>query len=259
MLLAMDIGNTNITLGCYADGALLFTSRVYSEKHRTADEYATMLMNIFHLHAVSGVDFRGAILSSVVPELTDLLFQAVKTVLGKAPLIVGEDVHDGFLCDILPVGDIGADLIVDTVAAKGRYPLPCLVADLGTATKIIAIDKDGKFLGCTIAPGVKISLDALAAGTALLPAISFTMPEHAIGTNTIECMRSGSVFGTAAMLDGMVDRITAEMGEETVSLVATGGLGGGIVPCCKKAFRYDRHLLLDGLKMIYEAHTARKQ
>ena len=255
MLLAIDIGNTNINLGCFADGALLFTSRVYSELHRTADEYATMLLDIFHLHAVRGSQFKGAILSSVVPELTDLLSQAVKTVLGKEPLIVGEQVHDGFETDVLPVSQIGADLIAGTVGAVGKYPLPCLVADLGTATKIIVIDKDGKFRGCTIAPGVKISLDALAKGTALLPSISFTMPEKAIGTNTIECMQSGLVFGTAAMLDGMVDRILAELGVEKASLIATGGLSHGIVPCCKREFVYDRHLLLDGLRMMYEAHT----
>ncbi|MBR3095865.1 MAG: type III pantothenate kinase, partial [Clostridia bacterium] len=115
--------------------------------------------------------------------------------------------HDGFVTDVIPVSQVGADLITAAVAAKAKYPLPCLVADLGTATKIIAIDKDGKFLGCTIAPGVKISLNALASGTALLPAISFTMPEKAIGTDTIECMQSGLVFGTAAMLDGMVQRM----------------------------------------------------
>ncbi len=259
MLLAIDIGNTNINLGCFADGALLFTSRVYSEQHRTADEYATMLLDILHLHPVRGSQFRGAILSSVVPELTDLLSEAVTTVLGKAPLIVGADVHDGFVTDVIPVSQVGADLITAAVAAKAKYPLPCLVADLGTATKIIAIDKDGKFLGCTIAPGVKISLNALASGTALLPAISFTMPEKAIGTDTIECMQSGLVFGTAAMLDGMVQRMQAEMGAERATLVATGGLSGGIVPCCKENFIYDRHLLLDGLRVMYEAHEGSAQ
>lgn len=256
MLLAIDIGNTNINLGCFADGALLFTSRVYSELHRTADEYAAMLLDMFHLHAVRGSAFEGAILSSVVPELTDLLSQAVKTVLGKEPLIVGAEVHDGFETDVIPVSQVGADLITGAVAAKAKYPLPCLVADLGTATKILALDKKGKFLGCTIAPGVKISLDALAKGTALLPSISFTMPEKAIGTNTIECMQSGLVFGTAAMLDGMVDRILAELGVEKASLIATGGLSHGIVPCCKQNFVYDRHLLLDGLRVIYESHQS---
>lgn len=259
MLLAIDIGNTNINLGCFADGALLFTSRVYSEQHRTADEYATMLLDILSLHAVRGAQFRGSILSSVVPELTDLLSRAVKTVLGKQPLVVGAEVHDGFVTDVIPVSQVGADLITGTVAAKAKYPLPCLVADLGTATKIIAIDKTGKFLGCTIAPGVKISLNALSGGTALLPFISFTMPEKVIGTDTVACMQSGLIFGTAAMLDGMVKRMQEEMGIENATLVATGGLSGGIVPCCRENFHYDKYLLLDGLRLMYEAHEGRAQ
>lgn len=133
-----------------------------------------------------------------------------------------------------------------------KYPLPCLVIDLGTASKILAIDSDGYFLGCAIAPGVKLSLDALAEGAALLPSISFTKPAHAVGTNTAECMQSGSVFGTAAMLDGMTKRMLSELGVKKAAIVATGGLAKGIVTCCETEIIYDENLILDGIKAIYD-------
>ena len=252
MLLCFDIGNTNITMGCFAEEKLLFVSRLFALRQKTSDEYASSLDDALHLNGIGKEQIDGAIISSVVPELTDCLFSAIKTVCGVKALIVGPDCCGGFHSDALPTSQIGADLIVDTVAATASYPLPCLVADLGTATKIIVINSDGRFAGCTIAPGVKISLDALAHGTALLPAISFTTPEKAIGTNTIDCMRSGIVFGTAAMLDGMIERILEELGVDSATLVATGGYSRFIVPCCKRKFIYDEHLLLNGLRMIYD-------
>ena len=252
MLLCIDIGNTSITLGCYDGQALKFVSRMYSLRQKSSDEYASSLDDILHLHGVTPDEIDGAILSSVVPEMTDCLSQAVDTVCAVGPLIVGEGCCGSFRTDYLPVSQVGADLIVDTVAAAKKYPLPCIVADLGTATKLIFIDAAGKFGGCIIAPGMKISLDALTQGAALLPSISFTMPQKVLGTNTVACMQSGSVFGTAAMLDGLTDRILDELGLETASLVATGGYSRGIVPCCRHAFQYDEHLLLDGLRLIYE-------
>ncbi len=257
MLLCIDIGNTSITLGCYEGNDLHFVSRMYSLRQKSGDEYASSLDDILHLHAVLPKRIDGAIISSVVPELTDCLTTAVQTVCGLTPLIVGAGCCGSFRTDALPVSQVGADLIVDSVAAAQKYPLPCVIADLGTATKLIYIDENGKFDGCVIAPGMKISLDALTQGAALLPSVSFTVPEKVLGTDTVGCMQSGSVYGTAAMLDGLIDRILEELGSDSASLVATGGYSRGVIPCCRRAFCYDEHLLLDGLREIYEMETNR--
>ncbi len=251
MLLAIDMGNTNITLGAYKDDKLVFVSRLYTSKHKTSDEYAVDLLDLFNLNKVSPKDFTGCVFASVVPELTEYIVRAVKHTIGIEPILVGRDYNGNLKVDILPVSHLGADLIAGAVAAREKYPLPCLVADLGTATKILVIDKDGKFRGCTISPGVKISLDALAKNASLLPSISFTKPDKAIGENTTECMQSGIIYGTAAMLDGMIKRIKAELGYEECTVVATGGYSTAIIPCCEEKILYDENLLLDGLKEIY--------
>ena len=253
MLLAFDIGNTNIALGCFDGDGLRFTSRMYSSTQKTSDEFAVSLLNIFKIHQMDVAAVDGAIISSVVPALTESIAKAVTTLTGKAPVIVGAEHHGAFNTHILPIEQIGADLIAAGAAAIKKYPLPCLVADLGTATKIIVLDEAGQFLGCTISPGVKISSDALTQSTALLPAVSFTKPQTVIGTNTVACIQSGIVYGTAAMLDGLVQRILNELNVKEATLVATGGYSKGILPCCESPFIYDGNLLLDGLREIYQA------
>lgn len=255
MLLAIDMGNTNITFGGYKDDELVFVSRLYTARNKSSDEFAINFLDIFNLYNLKPDSFDGVILASVVPELTDSIVRAVKTTIGIEPIIVGGQHNGNLKIDILPVSHLGADLIAGSIGAITKYPLPCLVADLGTATKILAIDKDGTFRGCTISPGVKISLDALAQGTALLPSISFTAPEKAIGENTTECMQSGIVFGTAAMLDGLFKRIKNELGYDDVTVVATGGYSPAIIPSCETEVVYDENLLLDGLKEIYKTAT----
>ncbi len=252
MLLAIDMGNTNITLGAYRDDELVFVSRLYTSRHKSSDEYAIDLLDIFSLYNVSPSDFTGCVFACVVPELMDAFSLAVKRTVGIKPVIVGGENYGDLKVEILPVSYLGADLIAGAVGAREKYILPCLVCDLGTATKILVIDKDGTFRGCTISPGVKISLNALAEKTALLPSISFTTPRKAVGENTIECMQSGIVFGTAAMLDGMIKRIRNELGYDKCTLVATGGYSAGIIPCCEEEIIYDENLLLDGIKAIYE-------
>lgn len=253
MLLALDIGNTNITLGAYKNNSLLFVSRMYTARQKTSDEFAADLLNIFKLYEVSASDFSGVVMSCVVPEIEGSVIRAVKMITGKTPVSVGAKHHGNFEVDVLPVGAIGADLICAAVAAKNKYPLPCLVADLGTATKIIVVDQGGKFVGCTISPGVKISMDALAESASLLPSVSFTTPKKAVGANTVECIQSGVVFGTAAMLDGLTKRIMNELSISTASVIATGGYSKGIIPCCETKIIYDENLLLDGLLEIYNA------
>lgn len=251
MLLAVDIGNTSITLGAYKNEKLIFTARLLTDRKKTAEEYISDLLGILDSHSVRGEEFEGAVISSVVPEITDSFSVAVKKIIGKEPLLVGEKYNGNLKVEILPVSHLGADLIAASVGATQKYPLPCLVADLGTATKILVIDRNGVFRGCTISPGVKISLDALAKNASLLPEISLSKPEKAIGENTVECMQSGIVYGTAAMLDGLVKRINAELGAENATVVATGGYSKTIAECCETEIIYDENLLLDGLKTIY--------
>lgn len=258
MLLAIDIGNTNITLGAYKNGELLFVSRMYTERHKTSDEFAVSLLNIFKLYDVCASDFSGVVMSCVVPEIEWSVSKAVKMITGERPVLVGEKNFGNFEVEVLPVSAIGADLICAAVAAKEKYPLPCIVADLGTATKIIVVDGEGKFVGCTISPGVKISMDALAERASLLPSVSFTTPKKAVGANTAECIQSGVIFGTAAMLDGLIKRIMDELSIKKASVIATGGYSKGIIPCCETKIIYDENLLLDGLFEIYKNSIAKK-
>lgn len=251
MIFVADIGNTSINLGAYEGGKLVFSSKLYTVRQKSSDEYAVALLDVFSLYKVSAEAFSGSIVSSVVPEITESFISAIKTATGTEPLCVGEKYNGNLRVHILPVSYLGADLIAASVGAIKKYPLPCLVADLGTATKILVIDEDACFRGCTISPGVKISLDALAEKTSLLPSISLEKPERAIGENTVECMQSGIVFGTAAMLDGLISRIKTELKSESVTVVATGGYSKGIIPCCETEIIYDENLLLDGLNAIY--------
>jgi len=252
MLLTIDIGNTSITLGAYRNDELLFTTRLLTDRTENAIGYLLKLDDFFTVNGVSAADFSGTIISSVVPEVTEHVAVAVDITICKKPLIVGEKYNGNLKVHILPVSYLGADLIAASVGAIAKYPLPCLVADLGTATKILVIDKEGVFRGCTISPGVKISLDALAENTSLLPEIILSKPGRVIGENTVECMQSGIVYGTAAMLDGLIRRIKKELGENDVTVVATGGYSKTVSECCETKMIYDENLLLDGLRVIYE-------
>lgn len=255
MLLTVDIGNTNITMGVFKNNDLIFTSRLATDRKRTADQYAVELLNVFKLHDAETTDFSGAIISSVVPEVTDALKSAVLTVTGKTPQILNTDIGSGLKVINNINGQIGADIAAVSVGAINKYPLPCFILDLGTATKIILLDETGKFIGCTISPGVGISLYALASRTSQLPTINLETPESSIGTNTIDCMKSGIVFGTAAMLDGLTERMEKDFGKEVKTIVATGGLSKEIVKNCNNEIIYDDNLILDGLKYIYERNV----
>ena len=195
--------------------------------------------------------FSGAIISSVVPEVVYAVKTAIETVTGITPLVLSSDIGTGLKIVKNAVGQLGADLAVASVAAIDKYPLPCFIVDLGTATKIILIDEDGTFLGCTISAGVGISLEALAQKTSQLPTVSLTAPSTSIGTNTVDCMKSGTVFGTAAMLDGLTARMERDFGKEVKTTVATGGLAEEIVKNCERRIVFDRDLILEGLKNIF--------
>lgn len=252
LLLTIDIGNTNLTLGAYLGDELKFVSRLATDRSRTEDQYAIELKNIFTLYGYSFESFDGCAISSVVPELTGAVAGAAERITGKTPLILGPGVKTGINILADDPSQAGADLVAASVAAAKLYPLPCFVIDLGTATKINVIDENGSFCGCAIAPGVAISLNALSSKTSQLPAISLSAPKKAIGTNTVDCMQSGVVFGTAAMLDGLCDRMEEELGRKVQSFVATGGLSREIIKSCRHEMIYDSELILKGLRIIYE-------
>lgn len=252
MILTVDIGNTNITIGVFNANDLLFTARLATDRKRTEDQYAVELLNIFKIRDADISEFDGSIISSVVPELTDVLKSAVASVTQREPMILRNDIGSGLKVINNINGQIGADIAAVAVAAINKYPLPCFVLDLGTATKIILLDESGMFMGCTISPGVGISLYALASRTSQLPTINLETPESSIGTNTIDCMKSGLVYGTAAMLDGLTERMEKDFGKKVNSIVATGGLSREIIKNCNRYVIYDENLILHGLKVIYD-------
>lgn len=252
MLLAIDIGNTNITMGVYNKNELVFVTHIATDRSRTPDQYAVEFRQIFALYDMPQNSFEGAAISSVVPELSATMSKAVEKITGHKPMILGPGIKTGMNILIDNPAQLGADLLAGGVGAAALYPLPCLVIDLGTASKISVIDKNGSFCGCTISPGIGISLDALSARTSQLPNISLKTPARAIGKNTIDSMQSGTVFGYAAMIDGLCEKLEEELGDEVKTTVATGGLARDLVKSCKRDIVYNGELVLYGLKVLFE-------
>jgi type III pantothenate kinase len=248
MILAIDVGNTNIVLGVINGDELVVTGRLSTNLYETDEEYAMKLHSFLSMH--NALDIDGAIISSVVPALIGTLKSAIKLVAKVNALVVGPGVKTGLSIKIDDPAQLGADLVVGAVAAKEKYPCPLIVFDLGTATTGSVLDKNGNFLGGTITTGVRTSIDALSSGTALLPQINISSPKKVIGTNSIESMKSGCIIGTAVMLDGLVERFEEELGEKA-TVVVTGGLGRSIAKNCKHEMIIDENLLLDGLRIIY--------
>lgn len=251
MLLAIDMGNTCITLGVYNQSTLRMLSRLATDINRTDDQYAVELRDVLDIHGIGAKDIDAAIICSVVPFLTSAIQNAVHKIANVEAMLVGPGVKSGLNIKIDNPAQLGADMVAGAVAAIDRYPLPCILYDLGTATTISVIGRDGAFLGGTITAGVGISLDALVMRTSQLPYISPDDPERVIGTNTITSMKSGLSYGTASMMDGMADRIEEELGEKA-TLVATGGRAQDILRFCRREILLDETLLLDGLRLIFE-------
>ncbi len=251
MILALDVGNTNIVLGCIDDKNIYFEGRVATDLNKTEMEYAVMFKNILDIYDVDQTLLEGAIISSVVPPLNTALSRAVHAVTGFEPIEVNIHKNTGLKIDVDNADEIGNDLIVATVAAMAEFKPPMTIIDMGTATTFWVIDKDGTPCGGAFMPGVKISQEALSGRTSQLPSISFSGMKSVIGRNTVDCMKSGMIYGTAAMIDGMIERIDDEIGAKT-TVIATGGLAGGIIPYCKKEIIYRDDLLIRGLWIIYE-------
>jgi len=254
MILAIDIGNSNIVLGCIREGKILFEARMATDRIKTADQYCAELKTMLGLFDVVPADIEGSIVASVVPLVQQVIVRAVERLTGKPCLTVGPGLKTGLNIKIDNPAQAGSDLIVGAVAAIEAYGAPVCIIDLGTATTICVVDREGAFRGGAIAPGVMLSLNALSGGTAQLPGISLEQPRRAIGTNTVDSMRSGLLLGSAAMLDGMVERMEAELGC-ALPVVATGGLAKAIVPLCKRDMVIDENLLLTGLYLLYKKNT----
>lgn len=254
MLFAIDVGNTNITLGAYDSGILSFTARLATDPLKTSDQYAVEIKNILGLYGLDYNTLEDCIISSVVPAVGKSVSDAVARLCGIVPLMLGPGVKTGLNIKIDNPAQLGADLVAGAVGALEEYTMPCVVIDLGTATTLSVIDRNGAFLGGTIAAGVRLTLKALTENTAQLPSIPIEAPRSVIGANTVDSMQSGLVFGTAAMLDGLLDKIEGELGE-TPTVVATGGLAAEIIAHCRRNIIYNENLLLDGLRAIYEKNN----
>ena len=251
MLLAFDIGNTNITLGVYDEQVLLFTGRLATDNLTTPDQYAINIKDLLELHNCDYNDIEDCIIASVVPTVGATVKEAVSFLCDIVPLEIGPGIKTGLNIKIDNPAQLGADLVAGAVGAINEYTLPCIVIDMGTATTLSVINEKGTYLGGVIAAGVRLTLKALTENTAALPSVPIEPPKNVIGTNTVDSMQSGLVFGTAAMLDGLIEQISARLGT-TPTVVATGGLSHKIIPHCRHDIIYNENLLLEGLREIYE-------
>lgn len=250
MILAIDIGNTNIVIGCCDDEKIYFIERLSTNHPKTELEYAISFKNVLELYGIDPSQIEGGIISSVVPPITNIVRASAEKVLGKTVKIVGPGVKTGLNILMDNPAQVGSDRIVNAVAAINEYPAPLIIIDMGTATTFCVVDGKKNYIGGMILPGVRISLDALTSRTSQLSRISIEAPKKTIGKNTIDCMKSGIINGNAACIDGMVQRIERELGQKA-TVLATGGLAKKIVPYCEQKIIVDDELLLKGLRLIY--------
>lgn len=254
MILAIDIGNTNIAIGGFDNDELKFVSRISTDAQKTSDEYAAKIHHTLSLYNLNKCEVKGAIISSVVPPLNAVMKNAIKFIYGVDPLLVGPGIKTGINIHVDNPASVGSDLICACVAAHHIYGSPSLVVDMGTATKMMVMDKKGTFIGVSIIPGVLMGLKGLSMGTAQLPQVSLEAPKSVIGKNTADCMKSGVVFGNASLIDGMIDRFNEEIGDE-LPVYATGGYASTVVGHCKHKITLDEHMLLKGLNIIYKKNN----
>lgn len=254
MILAVDVGNTNIVIGCCKENKIEFVERLSTDPNATILEYAISFKNVLELYGIGQEDIDGAIISSVVPSVTLTIKSAIKKIVNVDSMVIGPGLKTGVNITLDNPAQLGSDLVVDAAAGIAEYPLPLIIFDMGTATTVSVIDENKNYLGGMIIPGVNVSLNAMISQTSQLPRISLEPPKRIIGKNTIECMKSGILYSTAASLDGIIDRVESELGKKA-AVVATGGLAGSIIPHCTKKIILDDELLLKGLIVIYNKNA----
>lgn len=250
MILAIDVGNTNIVIGCAEGEKILFRERISTNQTATDLEYAAVIKTAFEMNSVNPKDIKGGIISSVVPSVTNTLKMAANKLFGIDILTVGPGIKTGLSILIDNPAQLGSDLVVDAVAGIKEYPVPQIIIDMGTATTLSVIDKNKNYIGGMIMTGMAVSTDALINRTSQLPKIAFEKPKKVIGSNTVDCIKSGVMYSCSCALDGAVERIEEELGEKC-TVIATGGLAGLVTPLCKKNIILDDDLLLKGLMIIY--------
>lgn len=255
MILAIDIGNTNIVIGCFdKSDNIVFMERVSTNSAATSLEYAATIKMAFEVHDIKTDHIDGSIISSVVPTVTDTIKNAVEKLTGKHALIVNPGIKTGLVIRIDDPAQLGSDLVVDAVAGIKEYPVPQIIIDMGTATTLSVIDKNKHYIGGAIMTGVKVSADALTSNASQLSKVSLNPPAKVISTNTIDCVKSGMTFSNACVVDGMIERIEEELGEKC-TVIATGGISNIIIPLCKHEIIIDDTLLLKGLIIIYKKNV----
>ncbi len=250
MLITIDIGNSYVSFGGYLEDKLIFVSDIVTDHKKSEDQYAVEFGNIMRLYKIEPKDFTGGIISSVVPELTDVVKGAIKKLSDIDCLVVGPGVKSGININIENPAQLGADTVSEAVAIINKFPCPCVICDLGTATVLGIIDKNKNFDGVIIAAGVGATSESFSKNTALIPHVSINIPKRLIGKNTVNSVQSGLIYGTAAMIDGLIERIEQELGEKT-TVVATGRMTGKIIPHCKKDIIISDYLVFEGLRLIY--------
>ena len=251
MILAIDMGNSNIVIGCIDDEKSYFEERLSTDKSKTALEYAIGFHTVLELYNIDVSRIEGAIISSVVPPLTNVVKSAVEKIIGKTPLVVGPGIKTGLNLQMDNPRSVGSDLIVDAVAGITEYGAPLILIDMGTATTMSVVDKDNNYVGGVIMTGLRLAMESLSSRASQLFNVSLEVPKNVIGKNTTDCMKSGIVLGNAACIDGISDRLEEELGYST-TVVATGGLAHVVIPLCKHDIIVDDALLLKGLKIIYD-------
>ncbi len=254
MILAIDVGNTNIVIGGFCNDEILFKERISTNHSATDLEYAVNIKTALEMHHFSENDIEGAVISSVVPSVTNTICHAIKKYCDKNTMVVGPGIKTGLSINIDNPARLGSDLVVDAVAGISEYKAPMIIVDMGTATTFSVIDKNNNYCGGLITTGMAVSAEALSGRTSQLPKVSFDIPKKLIGTNTIDSMKSGIMYSAACSIDGICERIEEELGEKC-TIIATGGLAHLIVPLCKKKVVCDDNLLLKGLMLIYNKNS----
>lgn len=251
MLLALDVGNTHIVIGCMEGREVRRSFRVATRRDSTTGDYAAAISQLLELADIDRRDVEQVMISSVVPAVTRALQGAALLLTGKEPLVVGQNVRCALPVRIRQPETLGADLLTAAVGALDMFRPPLLLVDMGTATTVSVLDAQGAFRGGAILPGANLALASLSGGTALLPDIPLAVPEKAIGDDTLTCMQSGCVLGSALLLDGLIDRMEAELGQ-SATVVATGGIAPVIAPACRHEMHMAADLILRGMAVLYE-------